>query len=277
LKAPMIVGNKVDAPILFRGVGMVSDPDNPLVLSLLRASSTAYSYNPLEKIDEFPMAVGSSTLLVAALQARNNARVVFVGSLEFFSDQFFQASVQKANGGKKFDKSGNQELALALARWTFKDTGVLRVGQVKHHLKGEKNPPTSYTVMQEVSYSVVIEELVAGQWKPYNADDVQLEFVRIDPFVRTTLTPKDGTFGTTYVLPDVYGVYQFKVDYNRIGYTRLYSATQVSVRPLEHTQYERFILSAYPYYTSAFSMMLGVCLLSVVFLHYKEESKEKKE
>ena len=40
------------------------------------------------------------------------------------------------------------------------------------------------------SYSVVIEELVAGQWKPYNADDVQLEFVRIDPFVRTTLTPK---------------------------------------------------------------------------------------
>ena len=31
---------------------MVSDPDNPLVLSLLRASSTAYSYNPLEKIDE---------------------------------------------------------------------------------------------------------------------------------------------------------------------------------------------------------------------------------
>jgi len=276
MNAPLITGD-VKAPVLFRGVGMVSDPDNPLVLSLLKASSTAYSYNPTEKIDEFPMAVGSSTLLVAALQARNNARVVFVGSLDFFSDQFFTSAVQKA-GGKKFDKSGNQDLALSLAKWTFKDTGVLRVGQVKHHLKGEKTPPTSYTIMQDVSYSVVIEELVAGQWKPYKGNDVQLDFVRIDPFVRTGLSPaKDGTFSTTFKLPDVYGVFQFKVDYNRVGYTRLFSATQVSVRPLEHTQYERFILSAYPYYSSAFSMMLGVCLLSVVFLHYKEEAKEKKE
>lgn len=31
---------------------MVSDPDNPLVLSLLKASSTAYSYKPDEKIEE---------------------------------------------------------------------------------------------------------------------------------------------------------------------------------------------------------------------------------
>lgn len=33
-------------------------------------------------------------LLVAALQARNNARVVVSGSLEFFSDAFIMASVQ---------------------------------------------------------------------------------------------------------------------------------------------------------------------------------------
>jgi len=52
---------------------------------------------------------------------------------------------------------------------------------------------------------------------------------------------------------------------------------QVSVRPLEHTQYERFIPTAYPYYVSAFSMMVGVCIFSLVFLHFKEEVKEKKE
>ncbi|BFZ23263.1 hypothetical protein BsWGS_26302 [Bradybaena similaris] len=277
LKAPLIVGEKIASPILFRGVGMVSDPENPLVLNLLHASSTAYSYKPDEKIDEFPLAVGSSTLLVAALQARNNARVVFVGSLDFFGDQFFQASVQKANGGKKFDQSGNQVLALNLARWVFRDKGVLRVGKVAHHLENEKEPPQAYTVMQQVEYSIVIEELVDGQWKPFKADDVQLEFVRIDPFVRTTLKAKDGTFSANFKLPDVYGVYQFKVDYNRIGYTHLYSATQVSVRPLEHTQYERFILSAYPYYASAFSMMAGVFILSLVFLHYKEEVKDKKD
>ncbi|CAG5129062.1 unnamed protein product [Candidula unifasciata] len=278
LKAPLIVGDKINSPLLFRGVGMVSDPENPLVLNVLHASSTAYSYKPDEKIDEFPLAVGSSTLLIAALQARNNARVVFVGSLDFFSDQFFQASVQKANGGKKFDQSGNQVLALNLARWAFKDKGVLRVGKVSHHLEKERDTPQAYTVMQQVEYSIVIEELIDGQWKPFKADDVQLEFVRIDPFVRTTLKPKaDGTFTANFKLPDVYGVYQFKVDYNRIGYTHLYSATQVSVRPLEHTQYERFILSAYPYYASAFSMMAGVFILSLVFLHYKEDVKDKKE
>ena len=76
---------------LFRGIGMTADAENPLVLSVLSASSTAYSFNPDEKIEEFPHAVGKNTLLVSALQARNNARVVFVGSLDFFSDEFFSA------------------------------------------------------------------------------------------------------------------------------------------------------------------------------------------
>ena len=53
---------------------------------------------------------------------------------------------------------------------------------------------------------------------------------------------------------------------------------QVSVRPLQHTQYERFIPSAYPYYASAFSMMFGVVIFSVVFLHFREhDSKDKTE
>lgn len=37
-------------------------------------------------------------------------------------------------------------------------------------------------------------------------------------------------------VPDVYGVYQFKVEYNRVGFTRLYSSTQVSIaNPVAHT------------------------------------------
>ena len=42
---------------------------------------------------EYPHATGKNTLLIAGLQARNNARVVFAGSLEFFSDEFFNAKV----------------------------------------------------------------------------------------------------------------------------------------------------------------------------------------
>lgn len=46
---------------------------------------------------------GQNMLLVAALQARNNARVVVSGSLEFFSDAFIMASVQTPQvGGNHF-------------------------------------------------------------------------------------------------------------------------------------------------------------------------------
>uniref|UniRef100_A0A0L8HT87 Dolichyl-diphosphooligosaccharide--protein glycosyltransferase 48 kDa subunit n=1 Tax=Octopus bimaculoides TaxID=37653 RepID=A0A0L8HT87_OCTBM len=277
LDAPMIVGKKLTAPLLFQGVGMIADSENPLVLNVLHGSSTAYSFNPNNKIDEFPHAVGKNTLLIAALQARNNARVVFVGSLDFFSDQFFTAPVQKASDGLRVEKSGNQELAANLAEWVLKMKGVLRVRKVSHHISGKTTPPPAYTILDDVEYSIEIEEYANGKWQPFEAENVQLEFVRIDPFICQTLEGKDGVFSTRFKLPDVYGVYQFRIDFNRMGFTHLFSLTQVSVRPLEHTQYERFIPSAYPYYVSAFSMMFGVFLLSLVFLHYKEDVKEKDE
>ena len=83
------------------------------------------------------------------------------------------------------------------------------------------------------------------------------------------LNDKNGRFEGKFKIPDVYGVFQFKVDYVRPGLTRLYSTTQFSVRPLRHNQYERFIVSAYPYYASSFSMMIGVFIFSLVFLHFK--------
>lgn len=33
----------------------------------------------------------------------------------------------------------------------------------------------------------MIEKLADGKWVPFDGDDIQLEFVRIDPFVRTFL------------------------------------------------------------------------------------------
>lgn len=50
---------------------------------------------------QYPHAVGKNTLLIAGLQARNNARVIFSGSLDFFSDAFFTSAVQKAAPGSQ--------------------------------------------------------------------------------------------------------------------------------------------------------------------------------
>ena len=141
-------------------------------------------------------------------------------------------------------------------------------------MEGEKGPQTvAYTITDDVVYSIDIEEYSNGKWVPYNGKDVQMEFVRIDPFVRLTLDNQNGHFEGKFKIPDVYGVYQFKVDYVRPGLSRLLSATQFSVRPWRHDQYERFISSAYPYYASAFSMMFGVVMFSVVFLHHQEKPK----
>ncbi|XP_058791848.1 dolichyl-diphosphooligosaccharide--protein glycosyltransferase 48 kDa subunit [Phymastichus coffea] len=278
IDAPVIVGNKNVAPLLYEGTGLIADADNPLVLKLLSASSSAYTYNPDQAVKEYPHAVGKNTLLIAALQARNNARVLFSGSLYFFSDEAFTSSVQKAQDAKKHEVSGNQVVAEAMARWVFKENGVIRVSFVHHHKLGESQPPSAYTIMEDVVYSINIEKLVGDKWVPFITNDLQLEFVRIDPFVRTTMKHvSNGRYEARFKIPDVYGVYQFKVDYTRVGLTHLYSTTQVSVRPLQHTQYERFIPSAYPYYISAFSMMGGVFLFTIVFLHYKEDTKSKAE
>lgn len=48
---------------------------------------------------------------------------------------------------------------------------------------------------------------------------------------------KGNDYAVTFKVPDVYGVFQFKVDYNRVGYTRLSSATQVRTKTILQYQY----------------------------------------
>ena len=279
ISSSLIVGSSSPKPTLYQGLGLLADVDNPLVLEIMTGYTTSYSYNPSYDITDYPHAVGRSTLLIAGMQARNNARIVFSGSIRFFSNELFASRAAKARpGSEEYQQSGNRDLATALSKWVFREVGVLRVGKVEHHLQGESQAPEAYAIYDDVYYSIEIEELVSGQWTAYQGSDIQLEFFRIDPFVRIMLNKTSGSrYTALFKLPDVYGVFQFKVDYNRLGYTHLFSTTQVSVRPLEHTQYERFITTAYPYYASAFSMMLGMVIFSCVFLHYRDPAQQTKK
>lgn len=229
ISSEIIVGSKTIKPLLYRGTGILADRENPLVLPLLTADSTAYSYVPDTPIKEYPHAVGKGTILIAALQARNNARVVFSGSLFFFSDDAILAQVKKVSDNTVHEQSGNINVVNAISKWVFGESGQIRVASVKHFKEGEKNAPSSYTILEPAVYTIEIEQLINEQWKPFVANDVQLEFVRIDPFVRVTLKSiGSGKFQAKFKIPDVYGVYQFKVDYDRVGFTHLYSTTQVN-------------------------------------------------
>ncbi|CAI2342261.1 unnamed protein product [Caenorhabditis sp. 36 PRJEB53466] len=268
----LIVGKPTN-PSVFRGVGLVVGKSNNLALNIAKADGTAYSYDPKATRVVNPAIAGSRTVLIAGLQTRNNARIVFSGSVDFFSNEFFAAKLKPSNPVYKSEvkASGNADLAASISKWVMKESGVLRVKSVNHHKKGEAVPPAEdYFITEDVVYTIDVEELKDGKWVPFQGKDVQLEFVRIDPFVRVTLNNKNGRLSTAFKLPDVLGVFKFLVDYRRIGYTHLYDVQQVSVRPLWHTQYERFIRSAYPYYASSFSMMVGLVLFSVVYLYHKD-------
>jgi len=264
----------VAAPILFRGVDQVLEEKNSLILPIVRAATTAYAYSPDDPVVDEPHSTGKQTVLISALQARNNARVLVSGSLEFFSDKFFTSSVQKYTSGgssQKYDVSGNRDLANDLVAWTLKQKGVLRTSNLYHHKIDENVQGSVYCVNDTITYSVDIEEWDGQKWVPYKANDVQLEFVMLDPYYRVNLQHDGkGHFTTTFVVPDVYGIFTFRLNYERIGYTSISESRLVTVRPYRHNEYERFIVAAYPYYTSAFSMMFGLFVFSFFFLYNRD-------
>lgn len=86
-----VVGSQPIAPVVFRGVGHSVEKDNILALPILTGASSTYS-STLTKEPNVEMA-GKRLGLISAVQGRNNARAVFAGSMDFFSDEFFGAAL----------------------------------------------------------------------------------------------------------------------------------------------------------------------------------------
>lgn len=121
-------------------------------------------------------------------------------------------------------------------------------------------------------YRIELSEFVGGKWQPFVADDMQLEFVMLDPYVRVPLVRAKQTkesaavYEASFRVPDVYGVFSFRVSYARVGYTAIELLTQVPVRPYRHDEYERFLPVAYPYYAATLLVMGSFFFFSVFFL-----------
>jgi len=291
LESPYVLGNYVSGgnpmPILYKGIGHVVDDDNILAVKVLQGNPTTYSYSAAKQIDNHPENAGSDTLLVTALQARNNARVVFSGSIAMFSNEFFTT---KLAGGNFV---GNELFCDELSKWVFAEAGVLRFRDVSHsksdgtppdvilHEKDRPDLPQTlfpdpeitrnslvYRIKDDIVYTMIVELYEDGKWKPYFANDMQMEFVMLDPYVRKTMVAdaKTGKFVAAFTAPDDYGVYKFRVLYRRVGLSILHAETTVSIRPFKHNEYDRFIPSAHPYYTSAFSVMTGFFVFALFFL-----------
>lgn len=132
-----------------RAVGQVLGNASPLLAPILRAPSTAYSYNPKdeEASVEDVFASGSQLSLVTSFQARNSARFTVLGSVEMLEDQWFDAVVKSPKGQE--ERTQNKAFAEKLSAWTFQEIGVLKVGKVQHYLNEGKVAGTTNLSVSE--------------------------------------------------------------------------------------------------------------------------------
>lgn len=134
------------------GAGHTLGP-GALLTPVIRAPSTAYSYNPKEQAEavdpEELFAAGKQLTLVSVFQARNSARVAVVGSAEMLQDNWLDAKVSRPEGSKV--KTENREFAKRLSGWAFQEIGVLRVNNIEHQLKGDNETnPEIYRIKNDV-------------------------------------------------------------------------------------------------------------------------------
>uniref|UniRef100_A0A2N9EFX2 Dolichyl-diphosphooligosaccharide--protein glycosyltransferase 48 kDa subunit n=1 Tax=Fagus sylvatica TaxID=28930 RepID=A0A2N9EFX2_FAGSY len=235
IQSDVILGNtKIEAPVLFKGIAHSLNPASSLVLKVLSASQSAYSANPDSKFSEPPLLTGSAISLVSIVQARNNARIMISGSLDMFSNRLFKSGVKKAESSNKYEKSSNEQFVIELSKWVFHERGHLKAVNVRHNKVGETDEPAIYRINDDLDFSVEIYEWCGKNWEPYVTNDVQVQFYMMSPYVLKTLsTDQKGLYYTSFKVPDVYGVFQFKVEYQRLGYTSLSLSKQFNSSKLD--------------------------------------------
>lgn len=293
--------NESNNYVLYDGIGHSVNEDSVLIFPILAASKTGYSAKQTGAASSSFQAGGRDVLLASGVQTRVNSRVSFIGSLWTCSDEARSMGIDALHGAAKKSHSDNRDFCDNLIAWTFQEQGVLRTDNIWHarldgsppeHLlksKHQEDLPKSmfsdpelarqalvYRTKDDLRYSIDIMQWdgETGTWVPYLADDVQLEFVMLDPYVRTTMqADRNGTYTAHFKTPDQHGIYKFRVMYRRPGLSVLKEEDVVSVRPFWHNEFPRFIVTAYPYYMAGMMTMVAFFVTGFVFLYAEEPKK----
>eukprot|EP01029_Cantina_marsupialis_P027630 TRINITY_DN773110_c0_g1_i1.p1 TRINITY_DN773110_c0_g1~~TRINITY_DN773110_c0_g1_i1.p1 ORF type:complete len:447 (+),score=124.71 TRINITY_DN773110_c0_g1_i1:138-1343(+) len=273
--------------VAFRGMGLSFAKNNILIEPVLVGSDFAYSADPGVPLSENKsplLNAGADVIMAAAVQSRVNGRVLVSGSLDMFGDRLATAA---------FD---NEIFCIRIAEWTFQLRGKLKLENIRHrkvdgslpepmlkHPEQHDLPRSAfpdpevardsqvYKVMDDLVYQADISEFKDGEWVPFKADDVQLEFVMLDPHVRTTMTHNDeGVFTANFKVPDVYGIFKFHLMYRRPGYSTLEDDRTVVIRPFRHDEFQRFLPAGLPYSISVGCLLMGFFTMVMVYMFHRQ-------
>lgn len=270
-KSLYLFGESANSPsqIVFRGPGATLFSDNELVDSVIWGSPSSYSGDG-KQVTKVPRVAGYGSVLAAALSTRVGGRVAYFGSFEALSNE----AVEKA--GAAHDHAMKSFLA-----WTLGAAGVVRAADVRYECvddRGKVQDECRVKDFVKFEMDVQVWEQQSKRWMPFVTDDMQLELVMLNAWVRTRLqADANGTFRAKVPIPDQIGVYKFSVQYFRAGISAFSMEHVVPVRPYLHNEYERFIPMASPYYAASFSMIGGVFVMGLVLLFGNEEQKKKEE
>jgi len=275
-----------------RSVGHSLGNNNPLLAPIVRASETAYTYNPRDDSGtvEEGFTTGTQLAIVSAIQARNSARFTVLGSAESLEDKWFSAEV-KGPDDKKQVATSNRDFAKQLSAWTFKETGVVKVNSIQHYLTDEYGDiigdvnPAIYRIKNDVAFNIEVSEYDYDRWVPFEVpegDALQLEFTMLSPFHRLNLKPvgraaNSTVFSTRFTTPDQHGIFSFRVNYKRPFLTNIEEKHEVTVRHFAHDEYPRSwkISGAYPWISGLWVVILGFLGFVFIWLYSEPDSAAK--
>jgi oligosaccharyltransferase complex subunit beta len=267
-------------PIRYSGLAHTTT-ELPLLLPLLRAPATAF---PIEKkdgpeaalVEGGPFVAGEQAKLVSGFQSRVNSRAVWSGSLDLFSDNFWT------------EETSNAAFIEDMTKWLFAEKNVVKVLGSRHYKTHDVNKyeHEQYRVGDEVTYELIVTEFDSergGWFAPSSIHDLQLEVTMLDPHLRIPLhlstrfedrSNSNRTYTASFKLPDRHGVFTFLVDHRRQGMSWLEERTQISITPLRHDEYKRFIGGAMPYYLTVGSMVVAWLLFSATWLNLNQDEAD---
>ena len=268
----------LEYPVVFKGTGMKLDTNNDYVFPILYGNEHTYATNPDHKkikttSSSFKLA-GSDITLVAGYQSRYNQRVVISASTELCTDDFISLGLSSESD---YTESANWILCKNMLDWNFQQKSVLKAENLHHVLADKSLYETGHQNSQEyklkdyIYMSVDIYEKVDGKWVPFIAEDIQFQFIMLNPYWRVFLKHSyDAKYELNFRAPDWNGVYKFLIDYNRFGYTRLIAEDTAPVRVFRHDEFPRYLPLAFPYYLSVFTILIGTVIFTGLFLHQQD-------
>ena len=144
--------SKPNGYILYRGIGMDLDPQNKYIFPILSGDKNSYS---VSKLTGEVYSNGEHIKLVNGYQARNNKRIVVLGSTDICSDKFYYLSMNAEN--KSMLESPNALFCQDILNWNFQRTGVLKYENVRHNNNLGKTLDT-YRIKDYLEYYIDILE-----------------------------------------------------------------------------------------------------------------------